>query len=57
MQETQVWSLGQVYTLEKAIATYSNILAWRIPRREEPDGLQVHGVTKKWTQLSNEHFH
>ena len=25
---------------EKGIATHSSILAWRIPRTEEPDGLQ-----------------
>ena len=27
-------------TLEKAMATHSSILAWRIPRIEEPGGLQ-----------------
>ena len=31
MQETQVQSLGQEDPLEKEMATYSNILAWRIP--------------------------
>ena len=25
---------------EKGMATYSSTLAWRIPRTEEPDGLQ-----------------
>ena len=39
MQETQVWSLGQEDPLEKGVATHSSILAWRIPWREEPDGL------------------
>ena len=39
MQETQVQSLGQE-DLEKKIATHSSILAWRIPRTEEPGGLQ-----------------
>ena len=29
--------------LEKRIATHSNILAWRIPQTEEPDGLQSMG--------------
>ena len=35
------------------MATHSSILAWRIPGTEEPGGLQSHGVTKSWTQLSN----
>ena len=37
-QET-VRSLGQVDSLEKGMATHSSILAWRIPRTEEPGGL------------------
>ena len=36
MQETQVPSLGQADPLEKEMATYSSILAWRIPWTEEP---------------------
>ena len=40
VQETQVQSLGQEDPLEKEIATHSSILAWRIPWREEPGGLQ-----------------
>ena len=44
MQETkemQVWSLGWIKEdpLEKGMATYSSILAWRIPWTEEPGGL------------------
>ena len=39
MQETQVQPLGQEDPLEKRRATYSGILAWRIPGTEEPDGL------------------
>ena len=31
MQETWVWSLGWEDSLEKGMATYSSILAWRIP--------------------------
>ena len=38
-QETWVWSLGWGDPLEKEMATYSSILAWRIPRRGEPGGL------------------
>ena len=43
MQETQVQSLGREDPLEKGMATHSSILAWRIPWREEPDGLQSMG--------------
>ena len=39
------------------MATHSSILAWRIPRTEEPGGLD-HGVTKSQTQLCDwEHIH
>ena len=37
MQETWVQSLGWEDPLEKGTATYSSILAWRIPRTEEPE--------------------
>ena len=40
MQEIQVLSLGQEDPLEKEMATHSSILAWEIPRTEEPGGLQ-----------------
>ena len=40
MQETQVQYLGQEDPLEKGMATHSRILAWRIPRTEEPGGIQ-----------------
>ena len=43
MQETWVQILGLKDPLEKGIATHSSILAWRIPRREEPGGLQSFG--------------
>ena len=36
MQETWVQTLGQEDPLEKEMATHSSILAWRIPRTEEP---------------------
>jgi len=39
MWETWVQSLGQEDPLEKGMATYSSILAWRIPWTEEPSGL------------------
>ena len=34
LQETQVQSLGQKDPLEKAMATHSSILPWRIPQTE-----------------------
>ena len=40
MQETCIQSLGQEDPLEKGMATYSSVLAWRIPRTEEPGRLQ-----------------
>jgi len=39
MQETQVQSLGQEDPLEKGMTSHFNILAWRIPWREEPGRL------------------
>ena len=39
MQETQVRSEGREDPLEESMSTHSNILAWRIPRTEEPGGL------------------
>ena len=39
MQETWVGFLGQEDPLEKEMATYSSILAWRILRTEEPGQL------------------
>ena len=38
-----VRSLGQKDPLEDGVATCSSILAWRIPRTEEPAGLQSVG--------------
>ena len=42
-QDTWVLSLGQEDSLEKEMATHSSILAWEIPRTEEPGGLQAMG--------------
>ena len=42
-QETRVQSLGQEDPLEKEMATYASILAWRTPSTEEPGGLQSVG--------------
>ena len=43
VQDTQVQSLGGEDPLEKEMATHSSILAWRIPRTEEPGGLRPMG--------------
>ena len=39
----RVLSLHQRDPLEEEIVTHSSILAWRIPRTEEPGGLQSMG--------------
>ena len=43
VQETWVLSLDQKDPLEEEVSTYSSILAWRIPWREEPGWLQSKG--------------
>ena len=43
MKETWVQSLGWEDPLEKGMAVHSSILAWRIPRTEDPGGLQSMG--------------
>ena len=53
--ETWVQSLGWEDPLEEGMATYFSILAWRIPRPEEPDRL-AHGVAKSQTRLSDFHY-
>ena len=40
MQETWFRSLGREDPLEEEMTVHSGILAWRIPRTEEPGGLQ-----------------
>ena len=49
MQETQIQSLCQEDPLGEKMATYSSILAWRIPWREEPGRLQSRGHKKSIT--------
>ena len=46
MQETQVQTLAWEDPLEKEMATHSSILAWKIPRTEEPGGLQSMGLQR-----------
>ena len=62
----QVPSLGQENLLEKETTTQSSILAWRIPRTEEPGGLycpwgckesdttkRTHKERGEWTLILN----
>ena len=48
MQKTQVQSLGWEDLLEKEMATHSSILAWKIPRMEEPGRLESMGSQRVW---------
>ena len=58
MQETWVWSLGWEDHLGEEMATYSGILAWRIPWTEEPGGLQSTGSQRVWHNwATNTHTH
>ena len=45
-QETWVLFLGQEDPLEKGLALYYSILAWRIPWTEEPGGLPSMGLQR-----------
>ena len=49
VQETRVLSLGREDPLEKEMATHPSILAWRIPRTEEPGRLQSMRVAESRT--------
>ena len=61
VQETsaaRVQFLGQEDPLEEDMATHSSILAWRIPRTEEPGGLESlgsQGVGHDWSDLACVH--
>ena len=52
MQEAQFQFLGREDSLEQEMATHSSILAWEIPRKEEPGELQSTGTQKGWTCVS-----
>ena len=53
MQETWLQSLGLEEPLEKGMATYSNILAWRMSGTEEPGELQSMGSQTVGDNWSN----
>ena len=53
MQEIQFPLLEREDPLEKGMATYSSIPAWRIPIDLGTWRTTVHGVTKSWMGLSD----
>ena len=56
MQGTRVRSLNWEDPLEKGMASHSSILAWRIPRTEEPVGLQSVGLQRvRYNWATNTH--
>ena len=62
VQETQVQSLGWKRPLEKGLASHSRVLAWRVPRTEEPGRLQSMGHRVRHGRATNTltssfHFH
>ena len=59
-QEEWVWSLGGEDPLEEGMETHSSILAWRIPRTEEPGGLQsieLKSVRHDWSDWAHRHVY
>ena len=57
MEKARVWSLGQEDPLQKRLATHSSILAWRIPRKEEPGSLQFMGSQRVGHDWVTHNFH
>ena len=58
--DLRVQSLGWKDPLEQEMATHSNILAWEIPRTEEPGRLQSMDLQKEsdtTEQLTHTHTH
>ena len=56
-QEEQVQSLGWEGPLEKEMETHSSILACKIPRTEEPGGLQSMELQRVRHDQVTEHTH
>ena len=53
VQETWVPSLGWEDPLEEGVATHFSVLAWRIPMDRGAWWAAVHGVARRWTELSD----
>ena len=56
-QETRMQSLGREGPLEEEMATHTSVLAWRIPRTEEPGGLQSVGSQRVGHDWAAKHAH
>ena len=50
-QKVQVSFLSQEDPLEEEMPTCCSLLAWSIPWKDEPGGLQSVGSQKSWTRL------
>ena len=50
-------AVTQGISAEKAMAPHSSTLAWKIPRTEEPGGLQSMGSPRVMTERLHFHFH
>ena len=60
IQETQAQAVGGEDPLEEGMATHSSVVAWRIPRTEEPGGLQSmesQSVGQDWAHIHGEYHH
>ena len=58
MQETWIWSLDREDPLEEEMTTHSSILAWRIPRTNEPGAVQsmrLQRVRHNWVTKTHTH--
>ena len=53
LQEMWVSSVSWEDSLEEKMATHSSIFTWRIPRTEEPDGIQSMGSQRVWHNWMN----
>ena len=56
MHKTWVRSLGWEDPLEEGMATHSSILAWRVPRTEEPGRLWSNGSQRIRQSCVTKHF-
>ena len=54
-QETRVLPLGREDPVEREMATYSSILAWKVLWTEEPDGLQFMRLQRVKHNCTNKH--
>ena len=58
-QQTEAWSLGWEHPLEEGMVIHCSILAWRIPRSEEPSRLQSiesQRVKHDWSDWARMHI-